>query len=348
MTRLHFAIPGDLESPTGGYVYDRRIMAELPKFGIEVVHVRLPSGFPFPSAEEIAEAARLLREVPADAVLMIDGLAFGALPESALSGIRAPIVAMLHHPLGLETGLSEQQKQELLASERAALRTARHIIVTSPVTARTLAELSFAPPPPITVAKPGTDPAPRATRTGQYCQIVSVGSVVPRKGYDVLVEALARIPHRGWRCTIIGDVERDRGFVERVTRLIDSLGLAEQVQLTGALPNEALGDYYAGADIFALPSRYEGYGMAFAGALAYGLPIVAARAGAVSDTVPADAGLLVAPDDAEAFSEALHALISDETLRRKLSDAAWGHAQTLPRWHESAGIIAGVIKGLAL
>lgn len=348
MTQLFFAIPGDLDSPTGGYTYDRRIMAELPKFGIEVVHLPLPPGFPFPSSEEIGEAAGLLRSVPSDAVLMIDGLAFGALPESALDGIRAPIVSMLHHPLGLETGLSEQQKHELLATERAALRTARHIIVTSPITARTLAELSFAPPPPITVAKPGTEPAPRATGGGEFCQIVSVGSVVPRKGYDVLIEALSLLPHRGWHCTIIGDTTRDHGFVARIRQLIDRHGLGAQVMLTGALTSDSLTDYYARADIFALPSRYEGYGMAFAGALAHGLPIVAARAGAVPDTVPADAGLLVPPDDAQGFSEALHALIGDTGLRRKLSDAAWGHAQTLPRWHESAGIIAGVIKGLTL
>jgi glycosyltransferase involved in cell wall biosynthesis len=346
VTQLFFAIPGNIESPTGGYTYDRRIMAELGTFGIEVVHLPLPSGFPFPTSEEIEDAGRLLREVPAEAVLMVDGLAFGALPEASLQGIRAPIVVMLHHPLGLETGLSEQQKFELLASERAALRAARHIIVTSPATARTLAELSFAPPPPITVAKPGTEPAARATGGGQVCEIVSVGSVVPRKGYDVLVEALALLPHRGWRCTIIGDIDRDRFYVDRVRALIESRGLGEHVELTGALPEEALDGYYASADIFALPSRYEGYGMAFAGALAHGLPIVAARAGAVPDTVPSDAGLLVAPDDSQAFSEALHALIGDSSLRRKLSDAAWGHAQTLPRWHESAGIIAGVVKGL--
>jgi hypothetical protein len=100
MTRLYFAIPGDLNSPTGGYAYDRRIMAELPEFGIEVVYLPLPSGFPFPSGEEVGEAARLLREVPEDAVLMVDGLAFGAQPEAALAGIRAPIVVVLHHPLG--------------------------------------------------------------------------------------------------------------------------------------------------------------------------------------------------------------------------------------------------------
>jgi glycosyltransferase involved in cell wall biosynthesis len=83
--------------------------------------------------------------------------------------------------------------------------------------------------------------------------------------------------------------------------------------------------------------------MAFAEAVAHGLPIVAARAGAVPQTVPGDAALLVEPDDADAFSDALHALISDKGLRQKLSDAAWARAQALPRWEDAAEIIAHVI-----
>jgi glycosyltransferase involved in cell wall biosynthesis len=163
----------------------------------------------------------------------------------------------------------------------------------------------------------------------------------------VLVEALALLPHRGWRSTIIGATDRDRDYAARVQQLIATRGLAGNVQLTGALDSAEIDAYYATADIFALPSRYEGYGMAFAGALAHGLPIVAARAGAVPTTVPAEAGLLVETDNAQALSEALHALIGDRELRQSLSDAAWAHAQTLPRWGETARIVAGVIKSFA-
>jgi hypothetical protein len=347
MTRLYFAIPGDIETPTGGYVYDRKLIALLPEHGIDVAHLPLPSGFPFPSAEEIGEAKQLLASVPADAVLLIDGLAFGALPDQSLTGITAPIAAMLHHPLGLETGLSEQESRELLASERGALKFARHIIVTSATTAATLKELSFAPPPPTTVAEPGTEPAERSTGGSGVCEILSVGAVVPRKGHDILVEALAKLPHRGWCCTIAGSLDRDQDFVQRLRQQIAELDLSEHVMLTGPLNSEAINAEYAKADIFALPSRYEGYGMAFAGALARGVPIVAARAGAVPGTVPDETGLLVPPDDAQAFSEALHALIGDAALRRKMSDAAWAHAQTLPRWETTARIVAGVIKELA-
>jgi glycosyltransferase involved in cell wall biosynthesis len=347
VTKVQFAIPGDIGTPTGGYVYDRQVMAFLPNLGVDISHLPLPGGFPAPSGAELAETARLLAAVPADCVLLIDGLAMGALPEACLSPVAAPIVAMLHHPLGLETGLDQETSRRMLDSERAALKYARHIIVTSQTTADTLRELSFAPPPPVTVAEPGTEAAPRARGSAGRAEILSVGAVVPRKGHDLLVEALAALTHLDWRCAIVGSPDRDSAFVSRLAQQIAEAGLGERIRFSGPLSPVEMQDHYAGADIFALPSRYEGYGMAFAEALARGLPIIAAKAGAVPSTVPASAGILVPPDDVAALREALAALITDSRLRQKLSDAAWAHAQTLPRWADTARIVADILKEVA-
>jgi glycosyltransferase involved in cell wall biosynthesis len=345
--RVQFAIPGDIGAPTGGYVYDRQVMAALPRFGIEIAHLPLPGGFPAPSAAELETTARLLAAIPADSVALIDGLALGALPEACLAPITAPIVAMLHHPLGLETGLDAETSARLLNTERAALKYARHIIVTSPTTADMLRELSFAPPPPVTVAEPGTEAAPRAKGGNARMEILSVGSVVPRKGHDLLIEALAGLTHLDWRCAIVGSLDRDSAFASGLAQRIAETGLGERIRFTGALSAGEMRDHYARADIFALPSRYEGYGMAFAEALASGLPVIAAKAGAVPGTVPPSAGILVPPDDVAALREALAALLTDSGLRQKLSDAAWEHARTLPRWADTARIIADVLKEVA-
>ncbi len=347
MTRLAFAIPGDIDSPTGGYAYDRQVMARLPDCGVEVSHLKLPGGFPFPSEAEIEETGRQLAAVRRDVILLIDGLAFGALPERVIEGVSAPIVVLLHHPLGLETGLREEESRTLLASEKAALRHARHIVVTSATTAQTLRELGFAPPPPVAIAEPGTERAPRAEGGNGTCEILSVGSLIPRKGYDLLIDALAMIAHLDWHSTIAGSLDLDKPFAAKIARRVAETGLQKRVRLTGPLEAARLDALYAKADLFALPSRYEGYGMAFAAALARGLPVVAARAGAVPRTVPADAGILVPPDDAGSLSDALAALIGDRGLRRQFSDAAWAHAETLPRWRDTARIIADTIREAA-
>ena len=341
MIKVQFAIPGDIATLSGGYAYDRQLMAALGQFGVDIAHLQLPDGFPVPTTAELEETARLLAAVPAECVLLIDGLAMGVLPEDCLGAVAAPIVSMLHHPLGLETGLDRVTSQRLLNSERAALKYARHIIVTSPTTAEILRDLSFAPPPPVTVAEPGTEPAPRAVGGTGRIEIVSVGAVVQRKGHDLLIAALAGLADLDWQCTILGSLDRDSAFVSRLRHQISEAGLSERIRFIGAADPQS---HYARADIFALPSRYEGYGMVFAEALARGLPVVALKAGAVPGTVPASAGLLVPPEDVTALREALASLITDRALRQTLSDAAWAHGQGLPRWADTARTIADVLK----
>ena len=161
MTAAVFAIPGDIDLRTGGYTYDRRVLALLPRYGVAAQHLPLPGGYPAPTPEDLAATARVLAQVPKEAVLLIDGLAYGAMPPDVIAAARGPIVALVHHPLCLETGLSPERQAELRASETAALALARHVIVTSATTAGTLLTEFGVPADRITVAEPGTDAASR-------------------------------------------------------------------------------------------------------------------------------------------------------------------------------------------
>ena len=104
-----FAVPGDLATPTGGYTYDRRIIRELVGLGWRVEVQNLGDGFPYPTAHTRAAACTLLAALRPARPIVIDGLAFGALPDPAKAlgaGASHPLVALVHHPLSLETGLS--------------------------------------------------------------------------------------------------------------------------------------------------------------------------------------------------------------------------------------------------
>jgi glycosyltransferase involved in cell wall biosynthesis len=98
------------------------------------------------------------------------------------------------------------------------------------------------------------------------------------------------------------------------------------------------------SDVFVLASRFEGYGMALAEAIAHGLPVVSTMAGAISDTVPVGTGLLVPPDDAAALAQALRRLISDRAERQRLAMKARAAAAQLPTWQDSARLFAGAIE----
>jgi glycosyltransferase involved in cell wall biosynthesis len=342
-----FAIPGDIGLPTGGYAYDRRVLALLPEHGVSAGHLALPGSFPTPSAADAAETERRLAAVPQDTVLLIDGLAFGAMSAEIVARVRNPIVALVHHPLCLEAGLTPQRQQRLRELETAALSFARRIVVTSPTTAATLAADFGVPRNKIAVARPGTDPAVRARGTGRPLQLLAVGSVVPRKAFDVLVRALGPLRDRDWRLAIVGPDDRDSGALAALRSAITETGVADRVTMVGPVDTQELAGYYAAADVFVMPSLYEGYGMALAEALARGLPIVCTTGGAAAKTVPDSAAIKIAPGDERMLSAALARILDDSALRRRLADAAWVAGQTLPRWEDTARIIAGVIKDVA-
>src|SRR5690606_18196624 len=122
-------------------------------------------------------------DLSAEIVLLIDGLAYGAMPADLIRKMRNPIVALVHHPLGYEPGLPEARVRELIALERDALALARRVIASSPFTKRLLVDEFAVSPSIITVAVPGTERAARAHGTGNPLQLLSVGSITPRKGF---------------------------------------------------------------------------------------------------------------------------------------------------------------------
>lgn len=342
MSRAGFAIPGDLGAPTGGYAYARKVLAAAPG-ALQVVG--LPGDFPSPSKASVEAAAAALADWPADRPLLVDGLAFGALPPAALRRAKAPMTVLLHHPLGLETGLSAAESARLIESERAALGFAKAVVVTSAATAQTVATLFGVDPARITVARPGLDRAPRATGGGETPVILCVATLTPRKGQDVLVEALARLGDRPWRAVLTGALDRAPDYAQAVARQIAGARLGDRASLTGPADEAGLEALYAGADVFCLPSRYEGYGMVFAEAMARGLPVVAARIAAAEEVLGEDAGALVPVDDADALAEALAALLDDADLRRRKGDAALARAAALPGWDETAATILRAMEG---
>jgi glycosyltransferase involved in cell wall biosynthesis len=341
---LAFGVPGDLATPTGGYGYDRRIIRELRDLGWEVDVVDVGGGFPFPCVAQRARALAVLSALPAGCPTVLDGLAFGALPEAAELRSRIPLIALVHQPLALDPGLDAMQADAFRATERAALAAAAHVVVTSDSTARIVVADYDVPSQRISVVRPGIDAVPPAPGSNDgIVRLLSVGSVVPVKGYDLLAAAVATLDDMPWRWTIAGDRTRNLAAAARLDADISALGLRDRVTVLGAVPPERIIELYLASDVFVLASRFEGYGMALAEAIAHGLPVVSTRAGAIPDTVPAGAGLLVPPDDVAALARALRRLISNRGERQRLAVNARAAAGQLPTWRDSARLFAGAI-----
>ncbi|MET0191804.1 MAG: glycosyltransferase family 4 protein, partial [Hyphomicrobiaceae bacterium] len=179
-------------------------------------------------------------------------------------------------------------------------------------------------------------------------QLLAVGSVVPRKAYDILVQALERVSSTiPWELTIAGATDRSPDTTTALQSQIKRSPLTSRLRMIGGLSEAALADVYARSDVLVLSSLYEGYGMVLTEALARGLPIVTTTGGAAAETVPDAVALKVPPGDVDALAAALQRIINDAALRRQLADAAWAFAQTsLPRWQDTAAKVAAVIKEL--
>lgn len=348
MSNRHFifAVPGSLETPTGGYAYDRRIIAELRRQGWRIDLRNLSERFPDPDMSALVSAYTTLASLPQGVPVVIDGLALGALPDIA-QHLRAdtPLVALVHHPLALETGLTHERVAALRVSEHSALAAARHVITVSATTAAVLNFDYGVDDERITVVTPGSDPAPPAVgSTDGVIHLVSVGAVTRRKGFDLLITALSMVKDLPWRLTVVGDLTRDGAVVAHLRNTIAYLGLDDRVLLAGAVSDDALARAYHEADVFVLASHYEGYGMAFTEAVARGLPVIGTTGGAIPEAVPKGAGILVAPGDLAGLLAALRTMISDPAVRARYAAQAQRSAGQLPDWTGAAERFGGIIE----
>ena len=356
---LHLVIPGPLDQRTGGYLYDARMTEGLRRRGWRVTVRSLRGTFPDPDEAARASMAEALAATPDGATVVVDGLALGGLPEPlAAHRCRLRILALVHHPVSEETGLAPDVRDRLAVLERRALAVPDGVIVTSGFTARGLGRYGVEAGR-VRVVEPGTDRPPRPARAAPDGppRLLSVGAVVPRKGHDVLVRALARLDHLAWECVCAGSLDRDPEHAARVLAEVEARGLAGRVRFVGECDSAALATLFAEAGLFVLASHYEGYGMVLTEALVHGLPIVSTTGGAIPETVPPEASVLVSPGDDRALADALAPLLagpgaggsgaSGAERRTALADAARRHAAGLRGWDDAAAAFADAVSALA-
>jgi len=341
---LVFMIPGDLEALTGGYGYDRRIVDGLRALEWHVEVQALDGSFPTPTLFAREDARRRFAAAGDAAVVLVDGLAFGALAaEAEEERRRLRLVALVHHPLADETGLDSPTAASLEASERRALATARLVIVTSRATGAALSRYGIGADR-IVVVEPGTDPAPLARgSTGRSVQLLCVASVIPRKGHETLIEALSRLRQLPWHLTCVGG-ERDPQTAARVRAMIAQYELLDRVTFTGDLHQPELNREYDSADVFVLPTFHEGYGMVVSEALARGLPVISCPTGAITELVAPEAGLLVPAGDVAALATALAEVIGHRDTRVRLATGARRVRDTLPTWDAASRRMSAALE----
>jgi glycosyltransferase involved in cell wall biosynthesis len=346
---LVFASSLDYARHTGGYVYNTRLMQELAATGSEIVRLDLPAGFPRPDAAARARSAALLAALPDGSIVVSDQICLSPLADIvAREAERLRLVMIFHHPIAMEEGLPPDESAHFMAVERAALAACRLVIASSHTTASTLTADYGVAADRIVVAPPGiarfaAHEPPRAN----VPLLLSVGAVIPRKGYHDLVAALAGLAHLPWTLSIVGDHERAPDYVARLSEMIRGAGLEGRVRLEGGLPQADLDARWRSADVYVSASLHEGYGMAVAEAIARGLPTVTTGADAIRDWLDPSAALIVPERSPQALRAALSRVLSDPALRAELRGAALVQAARFPSSADAAAAVGRRLAALS-
>jgi len=313
--------------------------------------VALDGSFPMPTAPALEDALRQLAALPDDSLVLIDGLALGAMPTVVHAHKdRLRMVGLVHHPLAAETGLSSKLVSRLFESERRALQAMRLVVVTSQRTRRAMNDYDVSPDR-IALVEPGVDQPRQADARpcdpGAPVRMLCVATITERKGHELLIAALTELIDMNWTLTCVGSLERSPATVRALKMRIEASGLQDRVVLTGELDEAALQREFRAADLFVLATRYEGYGMAVAQALVHGLPIVSTRTGAIEELVGPEAGVLVEPGDGKALRDALSRVLAEAGVRRCLADGARAAGAKLSSWSAAGQRMCEILASIA-
>jgi hypothetical protein len=343
VSAVHVVLPegtDDPARPSGGNVYDRLVCAQLAEAGWAVREHPVPGTWPHPDAAARAALGEVLAGLPDHAAVLVDGLVASPVPEVLVPAARRlRLVVLLHMPLGS-------------AEECAVLSAAAAVVTTSDWTRRLLLDEQQLPAERVVVAEPGAGPADLVTGGPAGTDLLCVAAVVPAKGHDVLVAALAAVADLPWRCVCVGSLGRDPAFVGQLVRRARDAGIADRVVFTGPLAGDRLAASYTTADALVLATRSESYGMVVTEALARGLPVITTRTGGVPEALGrtsdgAVPGLLVPPGDPAPLAAALRDWLTDRDLRAALRAAARSRRETLTGWPQTAERIAATLAGVA-
>jgi glycosyltransferase involved in cell wall biosynthesis len=306
--------PGDPRRRTGGFIYNAHIIDARDDNVLA-----LPGQWPSPSEADTRRCGTLLSTIPDGEVVILDGLALvGALPWLPALRARTTVILLIHLPLSAERGTPPTEAARLHALEAQAVALSHRVVATSAHAAAQIATLHGCE---VRAISPGCTPPPPAQVSGAG-RLLCVGSIAPRKGHDILLAALSQLTDLDWRLRCAGEVGA----------WAETLRISERVTLLGPLDQAEMDVEYASADIFTLATWDETYGMALAEAAAAGLPIVSTTAGAVPQTVPPGAGLLVPPGDVDALAGALRVVLTDPVCRSVMARAS--RAAPVRSWGE--------------
>jgi glycosyltransferase involved in cell wall biosynthesis len=344
---IHFFIPGDINTLTGGYVYDKIIIEGLEKLGNKVVQHQLASDFPFPSIESLNNCEAISKNIPKGDPIFIDSLAFGPMYGILkLLKRKNPVIAIMHLPLSKNPNFSRVEQDSFYFQENEALSHANCVIAVSGFTKQLIMEYGVNPSK-IKVIIPGVNKSSRKTNFPEYPKnLLCIGSYLPGKGQLLLVNALSNLKYLPWTLNMYGILNFNPNYVHKIKQIIKDQSLTDRIFINPQISGEELMNCYLNADLFILPSYFENFSMALNDALNYGIPVITTNGGGIPFSVPKNMGIFISPGNENELIETIKNVLTNPLLYKNLYKAASKYYKSANTWENSINLFHQLIQYL--
>ena len=279
---IYFFYPGDINTKTGGYIYEKNIIEYAKSKKLPFKSKELSSNYPFPLKQDLDELKQILLDIPVGSTLLFDGLIFECLKilKKDLSNFK--IVALIHHPLYLE--FNGKIGLRFFSLEKEMFKIPNKFIVTSNETKRLLLKEFEINKELISVIEPGIERLIKAKKKfNQKHNLLTCGSIIERKNYLYLLSEL--IFMNNLTLNIIGDTSRDNYYYKKVIAFIKKHKIENRVKIHSNVSKTKLSNLYSQCDLYVSVSKYEGFGMSLANAIIFKKPIITYKTTTLRNTL---------------------------------------------------------------
>jgi len=354
---IGFVVYGRLDTVSGGYLYDRKLVDYLQRQNDRVEIISLPwSNYGRHLAQNFLPGlSRRLCQASFD-VLLQDELTHPSLfwlNRRLRYHCRYPLISLVHHLRSSETRPA-WQNAIYGRVEKKYLATIDGFIFNSHTTRAAVEGLIGSYRPHVIAYPAGNHLQPaltseaisaRAHEPGPL-RLLFVGNVIARKGLETLLAALARVPSERWRLDVIGDTAVDPAYTRRIRRQIEEAGLGRQVTLHGSVPGRALREYFCRSHLLAVPSQYEGFGIVYLEGMGFGLPAIARATGAAHEIITHDEdGFLAPAGETAEVAGYVNCLYRDRDRLTQMSLAAHRRYLAQPTWDNTMARVRHFLAG---
>ncbi|HSG44088.1 MAG TPA: glycosyltransferase family 4 protein [Anaerolineales bacterium] len=336
--KIGFIIYGSLDTVSGGYLYDRKLVEYLREHGdtAEIISLSWRN-----YAAHLTD--NLHFRLPLDFDLIIqDELNHPSLLFANRSPHPCPVISLVHH-LRCSEMRPKWQNVFYRRIEKRYLQSVDGFVFNSKTTKKVMTELINNNKPSI-VAHPPTDRFGEGRTKSEITEramrdefrIVFLGNVIFRKGLHTLLKAIKSL-NLNIHVDVIGSTTSEPHYAKEMKTYVHTHNLDSRVTFHSSLDNEPLTDKLSNAHLLIVPSSYEGFGIVYLEGMCFGLPAIGTTAGAASEIIThGQDGYLIEPDDEKALANHITELATDQELLLQLSFNAVKRYKAQPKWDETA------------